>query len=217
MADLFLDEFNGPPGSVAGHDAGGGHLWAAPFTGGDRLFLSGFGSLVAPPGSFGDAQIRISEFASADEYELELKFGGPLTDTLEVEYGVQSVGDLTPGNYYINISNAGCSVRWYTKDPNQNFSWPDTIVENTTITFRFTNGAAAPRLTCLYEGEFAFAYGTSDFVMADHIWKMATGDAAFALLSLRAGTPTPPEPSAFWTSLVGATATLADPAPPPEA
>jgi hypothetical protein len=216
VADIFLDEFNGPPGSVVGHDAGGGHLWAAPFAGGSRLLLSGFGSLM-PPVGYGDAQIRIPELAGQSEYEIEMRFGGPLSDIIEVEYGAQSVGDLMPGNFYINISNTGCSVRWYTEDPNQNFTWPESIVEDTTILFRFTSGSV-PRLSVFFEGNLAFSYGASDRTLDDHIWKMATSsDSNMNLLSFRAGTPTPPEPSDFWTAFVGTSATVSDPAPPPEA
>lgn len=216
MADLFLDEFNGAPGTLVGHVAGD-YVWEAPFVSGQRLLLSGFGSVIPPFSGSGDAQIQIFDFASADEYGIELTFGGPLADLLEIEYGVQSVGDLTPGNWYINISNTGCEVRWYTEGSVQSFTWPDTIIDGTTVRFHFRSNEE-PRLITYYEGEQTFSYGASDRVMDAHVWRMsASSDSNLALMSMRAYTADPPAPSEFWTELVGTTATVGDPAPPPEA
>lgn len=214
MADLFLDEFNGPPGTLVGHDAGNDHVWAAPFVSGQRLLLSGFGSVIPPFSGAGDAQVPLYEFGGAEECGVELTFGGPLTDLLEIEYGVQSVGDLTPGNWYINISNTGCEVRWYTEGPVQMFTWPDSIINGSTVRFHF-RANENPRLTAYFEGEEIFSYGSSDRVMDGHNWRMnASSDSSLNLSSMRAYTSEPPPPSDFWTDLVGTTATIGDPPEP---
>lgn len=197
MADIFLDSFDGAAGTIVGHDAGAGHVWAAPFVGEPNLRLSGTGTLLPPVSGSGDGQVRIPEFIGEDKWDIEFTFGGPLTAIVQNEYGVQTVGDLTPGNWYINFTATGGTVRWYTEGGTSEFFWPDAITAGTKVRLRFNVGAG-PNVTIFFDEAEVIAYGDSPTVMGDHIWRISAGsDSSMILSSMRAAIPEPP-PTGAW-------------------
>lgn len=102
---LFVDDFEGPPGPLAGRPVGSGFVWDEGF--GD-LELDGYGAVIASTNGLAYSSVFVP---AIDSYEFEADVGFDAETVGEVSVSLQGPDYWTTRlNFYLKLADAGATI-----------------------------------------------------------------------------------------------------------